>query len=76
MAIDFQQRFGENTDTALLERLIGNSLGSREFFINKAIGWSLREYSKTDPAWVAAFLEKYGDRLDKLSRREAANHLA
>lgn len=76
VAIDFQQRFGEDTDAALLEEIIGNSLGSREFFINKAIGWSLLEYSKTDPSWVAAFLEKYGGRLDKLSRREATKYLS
>lgn len=75
-AIDFQQKYRERTDTALLSQIIQNNFGSREFFINKAIGWSLREYSKTDPAWVAAFLGKYGDRLDKLSRREAAKYLA
>lgn len=28
-----------------------------EFFINKAIGWSLRDYSKTNPDWVRAFLK-------------------
>ena len=45
------------------------------FFINKAIGWSLRDYSKTDPEWVRAFLEKYGEQMDKLSVREAGKYI-
>ncbi len=48
-AIDFQQRYKEKTDTALLEQIIRNNLGTRAFFIDKAIGWNLREYGKADP---------------------------
>jgi 3-methyladenine DNA glycosylase AlkD len=46
-----------------------------EFFIRKAIGWALREYAKTDPEAVAAFLAAHHDRLSTLSYREASKHL-
>lgn len=39
----------EQTNTVLLDEIISNNLGKKEFFINKAIVWSLREYSKTNP---------------------------
>jgi 3-methyladenine DNA glycosylase AlkD len=46
-----------------------------EFFIRKAIGWTLREYAKTEPERVRAFLIKHRDKLSGLSFREAAKHL-
>ena len=49
------------------------NFGSSEFFINKAIGWSLRDYSKTDPDWVISFLDRYKGELSGLSIREAKN---
>ena len=63
------------TDTALLTTAIDANLAQRDFFIRKAIGWALREYSKTAPNWVAAFLDERGARLSPLSRREAGKHL-
>ena len=36
------------SNTELLEKILVNNFGSSEFFINKAIGWSLRDYSKTN----------------------------
>lgn len=48
-AIDHQLLYKEKTDTQLLETILLNGLGSNEFFINKAIGWALRQYSKTNP---------------------------
>lgn len=75
IAIDHQLGRKEQTDRELLAQIIVNNLGDREFFINKAIGWSLREYAKTDPEWVRDFLARYGERLDKLSVREASKHL-
>ena len=75
IAIDHQLLRKEKTNTVLLEKIIVNNLGSNEFFINKAIGWSLRDYSKTDPEWVRAFLEKYGEQMDKLSVREAGKYI-
>jgi len=47
----------------------------REFFIRKAIGWTLREYAKTRPDRVRSFLLQHRDRWSGLSFREAAKHL-
>jgi len=74
-AIDFQQRFKDDTDTELLGRIIEMNLGSSEFFINKAIGWSLREYAKVNAEWVSLFVEKHRDKMAPLSIREAEKHL-
>lgn len=49
VSIDFQLRFKDKTDTNILSRAILTNTGTREFFVNKAIGWSLREYSKINP---------------------------
>lgn len=57
------------TDRELLATVIEPNLADTEFFIRKAIGWALRELSKTDPAWVRAFVESH--ELSPLSRREA-----
>ena len=75
VAIDHQLSRNEKTDPELLEKIIVNNFGSKEFFINKAIGWSLREYSKIAPDWVRKFIEKYKDRMDKLSIREASKYI-
>lgn len=75
IAIDHQLCRKERTNTELLERILAENLGSTEFFINKAIGWSLRDYSKTNPRWVKEFLLKYGGKMDKLSIREAGKYL-
>jgi 3-methyladenine DNA glycosylase AlkD len=63
------------TDTALLETAILNNLGQREFFINKAIGWALREYSKTDADWVRAFIDRHRATLSPLSIREGSKYI-
>lgn len=75
IAIDHQLSRKEKTDTDLLEIIIKNNLGQTEFFINKAIGWSLRDYSKTNPEWVRAFIEKYRDQLASLSIREGSKYI-
>jgi 3-methyladenine DNA glycosylase AlkD len=75
IAIDHQLGRKEKTDTSLLSQIIVNNLGQTEFFINKAIGWSLREYSKTNPDWVRGFLEKYRDQMASLSIREAGKYV-
>ena len=74
-AIDHQLSRKDRTDTVLLEKILINNLGQEEFFINKAIGWSLREYSKTDPEWVRSFIEKHKDRMKPLSIREGSKYL-
>ena len=73
--IDCQLTFKEKTDTELLARAILSNLGSGEFFINKAIGWSLREYAKTNKKWVRNFIAKHRDKMAKLSIREAGKYL-
>lgn len=68
-----QLKSKEKTDVIFLEKVILSNLGSDEFFINKAIGWMLRGYSKTNPAWVKAFLQKH--QLQPLSIKEASKYL-
>jgi 3-methyladenine DNA glycosylase AlkD len=46
-----------------------------DFFIRKAIGWALREYAKTDPEAVRAFVFKNAGSLSGLSQREALKNL-
>jgi 3-methyladenine DNA glycosylase AlkD len=75
IAIDHQLNRKDKTDTALLEIIIINNFGQKEFFINKAIGWSLREYSKTNKEWVRAFISRHRDRMSKLSVREASKYI-
>lgn len=75
IAIDHQLCRKEKTNTTLLEKIILNNFGSDEFFINKAIGWSLRDYSKTNPEWVRKFIERHRDRMASLSVREASKYI-
>ena len=70
----FQLNYKEETDFDLLCEIIRENLGSKEFFINKAIGWSLRQYARTDPKAVKKFVKETKD-LNPLSRREAMKHL-
>lgn len=74
-AILSQLRHRDQTDAEMLFDFCRRRAHETEFFIRKAIGWALREYSKTDPGAVAAFLRRHGDELSGLSRREAAKHL-
>ncbi len=75
IAIDHQLLRKDKTDTILLERIITNNFGSSEFFINKAIGWSLRDYSKTNPEWVRDFINRHYDKMSALSLREASKYI-
>ena len=65
----FQLKYKKALNTALLESFIIPLAESKEFFIRKAIGWILREYSKTDPRYVIDFVAKHS--LSGLSEREA-----
>jgi 3-methyladenine DNA glycosylase AlkD/GNAT superfamily N-acetyltransferase len=75
VAIDHQIGRKDRTNETLLEAILVNNFGSKEFFINKAIGWSLREYSKSNPRWVNNFIETYRSRMSALSIREASKYL-
>lgn len=75
IAINHQLGFKEQTDTQLLSTIINMTTGSNEFFINKAIGWALRDYSKYNPKWVKQFINDHDDQLSNLSIREASKYL-
>ena len=64
-----QLSYKQQTDEALLRAIIEEQLGSQEFFIQKAIGWALREYSYTNPDYVLDLCDTLP--LSSLSRREA-----
>ena len=63
------------TNRALLAATILKLAGEKEFFIRKAIGWVLRDFSYTDPAWVESFVRDHENQLSGLSCREALKHL-
>lgn len=65
----FQLSYKAATDEALLFVLVEENRESTEFFIQKAMGWALREYSKTSPKAVQIFVAK--TELPSLSQREA-----
>lgn len=72
-AILFQLNYKNETDFELLSDIIRENLGSKEFFINKAIGWALRQYARIDPKTVKKFVD--ATPLHPLSKREAMKHL-
>ena len=75
VAILHQLSFKENVDKLLLETILEDNLCESEFFINKAIGWALRDYSKVNPEWVRKFIEKNRSEMANLSLREASKYL-
>lgn len=75
VAIDHQLLRKENIDEQLLEKILINNLNHKEFFVNKAIGWALRDYSKTNPQWVRNFIEVHKENMASLSIREASKYL-
>jgi 3-methyladenine DNA glycosylase AlkD len=56
-----------------MKQIIRENLGSRESFINKAIGWALRQYTRIDPRGVRKFVAETP--LSPLSAREALKWL-
>ena len=65
----FQLKYKEEININLLTDYILQLKDTKEFFINKAIGWILREYTRTNPEWVIDFVNKH--ELSNLSKREA-----
>ncbi len=68
-ALLYQLKYKEKTNKTLLFDMIYQLKNEKEFFIQKAIGWILREYSKTDPRSVKNFVKRSS--LAPLSEREA-----
>jgi 3-methyladenine DNA glycosylase AlkD len=75
LAIIHQLTYKEETDWGLIQRMILRRADSEEFFVQKAAGWALRQYSKTNGPAVIGFVERYGDKLASLTRREALKWL-
>jgi 3-methyladenine DNA glycosylase AlkD len=74
-ALIFQLKWKTKTDTKRLFHYIERTMGEKDFFMRKAIGWALREYSKTDPEAVKMFIEKHKERLSPLSLREGSKYI-
>lgn len=74
-ALLHQLRHKDATDAERLFRYCLRQSGHPDFFVRKAIGWSLREYAKTDPDAVRGFVDSARDRLAPLSVREALKNL-
>jgi 3-methyladenine DNA glycosylase AlkD len=72
-ALLYQLRYKHDTDTDRLFDYIRRTKDESDFFIRKAIGWSLREYAKTDAACVHRFVEETP--LSPLSKKEALKHI-
>ncbi len=84
VAIICQVGHGTEIDLGLLTAAIEHNLegaptaapdGRQDFFIRKAIGWALRDYSRTDSGWVRGYVHEHRERLSGLTVREALKHL-
>ena len=69
-AIIHQLKFKDKVNAQLLTKYIERSMGTKEFFLNKAIGWSLRQHSRVNPQWVMNFVNDHPG-LSNLSQKEA-----
>ena len=74
-AVLFQLKYGQLTDKELLFDTIRQLRGGKEFFINKALGWALRQYSKYNPGAVGEFIETEKATLSGLTIREGSKYL-
>ncbi len=71
-AILFQLMYKKETNSALLADLCLQFADSKAFFIQKAMGWALRQYARTNSHWVKDFVAMHP--LPKLTHREALKH--
>jgi 3-methyladenine DNA glycosylase AlkD len=69
----YQLKFKDKTDLGLQQGYIHTLKWNKEFFIQKAIGWSLREVSKSNPEWVRAVVQQ--EELKGLAYREAMKYV-
>lgn len=73
ISILFQLKYKDKMDEEFLSEAILHNSDTREFFIDKAIGWVLREYSKTNPDFVREFIRKH--KLSALSVKEGSKYI-
>lgn len=71
-----QLTYKKETDLVLLVDCIKPSLSSKEFFLQKAIGWALRQYAWVDPKWVSRYVKDNEEKLSSLSKREALKNIS
>lgn len=72
-SIIFQLKYKDEQRPELLSEFILRHKDSKEFFIQKASGWALRQYAKYNADWVLQFVEE--NNLSALSSREALKHI-
>lgn len=75
MAIIAQLGFKEDTNLKALSKALEYNLSDNEFFVAKAVGWALRDLSKSNPMYVNQFLIKYEQQMKNLSIKEAKKYL-
>jgi len=76
VSIICQNSFKRDTDLELLYANIAPNLSDKDFFIRKAIGWSLRAYAWTNPKEVGRYVREHETQLSGLSRREALKNIS
>lgn len=73
-----KQNFPKPQDLAIRSRVLGwcaRLAPDRDWFIQKAIAWWVRDLSKHDAAAARGFLASHGEQLKPFARKEAARHL-
>jgi 3-methyladenine DNA glycosylase AlkD len=75
-ALIFQLKWKKQTDTRRLFSYCSQLMHERDFFIRKAIGWALRQYSKTDPRAVEQFIRNNQLKLSPLSIKEGSKYIS
>jgi 3-methyladenine DNA glycosylase AlkD len=75
-AILCQLGFKKNTDISFLHACMEPSFASKEFFLQKAIGWALRQYAWSNTRAVQKYVKQHGSKLSALSVREALKNIA
>lgn len=75
MTILCQLGLKDKFNCMLLEKVINWNINDQEFFIQKAIGWILRDYSKFNQGFVEVFVERNVDTLSKLAQKEGSKYL-
>jgi 3-methyladenine DNA glycosylase AlkD len=73
-----KQNFPKQFELDIRDRVLGWAAGycdDKDWFIQKAVAWWLRDLSKHDPARTADFLAEHGERMKKFARIEAAQYL-
>ncbi len=75
VAILQQLNYAGETDRLRLAAVLRANLDQDDFFIRKAMGWALRQFARTDPDWVRAWLAAHADQVSGLTRREALKRI-